>query len=151
MQGFVFISFIFISLFNARFRSHLVSYFWGFLGSINDLISKCELVFFSHFRINVTKMWVHGEADCFWFIWPPFSGWLQKFRNSDIVSLARPRGILEPPSVVFSVCQNLYQKLVFCWHVYDRCTSCKFINWYADLTIWMLEQCTAFWIWIIII
>ena len=52
--------------------------------------------------------------------------------------------ILEPPSVVFSVCQNFHQNLVFCWHVYDRCTNCKFINWYPDVTIWMLVQCTAF-------
>ena len=51
-------------------------------------------------------------------VWPPFSGWLQKFRNTDIVSLASPRVILELPSVVFSVCQNHYQKLVFCWHVF---------------------------------
>ena len=48
----------------------------------------------------------------------PFSGWLQKFCNTDIVSLASPRGILEPPSAVFSVCQNHYQMLVFCWHVF---------------------------------
>ena len=54
----------------------------------------------------------------FWLIWPPFSGWLQKFHNTDIVSLASTRGILEPPSAVFSVCQNLYQKLVLCWHVF---------------------------------
>ena len=33
--------------------------------TINDIISKCELVFFSHFRINATKMWVCGDdADC---------------------------------------------------------------------------------------
>ena len=63
-------------------------------------------------------MWVHGEADCFWFIWPPFWGWLQKFHNTDIVSLASLRVILEPPSAVFSVCQNRYQKLVFCWEVF---------------------------------
>ena len=56
-----------------------------------------------------------------------------KFRNTDIVSLASPRGILELQSAVFSICQNLYQKLVFCWHVYDRCTNCKFINWYPDV------------------
>ena len=36
----------------------------------------------------------------------------------DIVSLASTRGILEPPSAVFSVCQNCYQMLVFCWHVF---------------------------------
>ena len=66
----------------------------------------------------MTNMRVHAEADCFWLIWPPFSGWLQKFRNTDIVSLASARGILELPSAVFSVCQNRYQKLVFCWHVF---------------------------------
>ena len=71
-----------------------------------------------YFRINTTKMQIHAEADCFWLILPPFSGWLQKFRNTDIVSLASAKGILEPPSVVFSVCQNCYQKLVFCWHVF---------------------------------
>ena len=87
-------------------------------GKINDIISKCELFFFYNFRINVTKMWVHGEAVCFWFIWPPFSGWLQKFCNTDIVSLASPRVILELPSAVFSVCQNRYQNLVFCWEVF---------------------------------
>ena len=61
-------------------------------------------------------MWVHAKEDCFWLIWPPFSGWLQKFCNTDIVSLASPRGILELPSAVFSVCQNHYQ--MFCWHVF---------------------------------
>ena len=63
-------------------------------------------------------MRVHGEADCFWLILPPFSGWLQKFRNTDIVSLAGPTGILELPFAVFSVCQNCYQMLVFSWHVF---------------------------------
>ena len=41
-----------------------------------------------------------------------------RFHNTDIVSLASQRGILEPPSAVFSVCQNCDQKLVFCWHVF---------------------------------
>ena len=63
-------------------------------------------------------MGVHAEADCFWLILPPFSGWLQKFCNTDIVSLASARGILESPSVVFSLRKNLYQKLVFYWHVF---------------------------------
>ena len=78
-------------------------------------------------------MWVCGDADCFWLISQP--GWFKKFCITEIVYLAGPRVILEPPSVVFSTCHNLYQKLVFCWHVYDRCTNCKFINWYADVTI----------------
>ena len=55
-----------------------------------------------------------------------FSGWLQKFRNTDIVSLASTRGILEPPSAVFSVCQNHYQMLVFCWH--DFLTDAQISN-----------------------
>ena len=63
---------------------------------------------------------------------------------ADIVSLASPRGILELPSAVFSICQNLYQKLVFCWHVYDTCTNYKFINWYPDVTTGMLVKCTTF-------
>ena len=63
-------------------------------------------------------MQVHAEADCFWLILLPFSRWLQKFHNTDIVSLASARGILEPPSAVFFVCQNCYQMLVFCWHVF---------------------------------
>ena len=71
---------------------------------ISEIISKARLV------------WGVIEAPSA--VWPPFSGWLQKFRNTDIVSLASPRVILEPPSVVFSVCQNRYQKLVFCWHVF---------------------------------
>ena len=70
------------------------------------------------FPISEWIQWVHTEADCLWLILPPFSGWLQKFRNIDIVSLASTRGILEPPSAVFSVCQNHYQMLVFCWHVF---------------------------------
>ena len=47
----------------------------------------------------------------------PFQDIIQ-FQNTDILSLASARGILELPSAVFSVCQNRYQKLVFCWHVF---------------------------------
>ena len=129
MQGFIFISFHFFFLFFFVNK-------WYFF--------TCELVLFSHFRIDVTKMLVHDDTDCIWLIWPPFSGCLKKFHISEIIYLAIPRGILESPSAVFSVCKNLYQKLVFCWHVYDRCTNCKFINWYPDVTIWILVQCTAF-------
>ena len=39
------------------------------LMTINDIISKCKLGFFSHFRINGIKMRVCGDdADCFWLI-----------------------------------------------------------------------------------
>ena len=27
---------------------------------------------------------------------------------------------------------------------FDRCTNFKFINWYPDMTIWILVQCTVF-------
>ena len=27
---------------------------------------------------------------------------------------------------------------------FDRCTNCKFINWYPDMTLWILVQCTVF-------
>ena len=27
---------------------------------------------------------------------------------------------------------------------FDRCTNCKFINWYPDMTISILVQCTVF-------
>ena len=142
MQGFVFISFILISLFNARFRFHLISSFWG--GGvviniyINDIISKCDLVFFSHFRMNMTKMWVHAEADCSWLILPPFSGWLQKFRKTDIVSLASPG---QDTSYLNCLLQSfLYARTVTkSWcsvgMFFDRYTNFKFINWYPDVTI----------------
>ena len=48
----------------------------------------------------------------------PFQDGYKSSVKTDIVSLASPRGILEPPSAVFSVCQNRYQMLVFCWHVF---------------------------------
>ena len=31
--------------------------------AINDKISTCKFVFFSHFRINATKMQVHDNED----------------------------------------------------------------------------------------
>ena len=88
-------------------------------------------------------MWVHGDSDCFLVHLTTLFRMVTKFHNSAIVSLASPRGILELPSAVFSICQNLNQKL-FRWHIYDRCTNCKFINWYPDMTIGMLVQCTVF-------
>ena len=63
-------------------------------------------------------MLVHDNTDCIWLIWPPFSGWLKKFRISEIIYLASPRDILEPPSVVFSVCKKHYQKLECLWQMH---------------------------------
>ena len=81
MQGFVFISFILISLFNARFRfHHHISSFWGgFIVNINKLYDFEMRACFSFPISEWMWMWVHAEVDCFWLILPPFSGWLQKF------------------------------------------------------------------------
>ena len=54
------------------------------------MISNCELVFFSHFRMNTTKMWVHAEVDFFGSFYHPFQDNYKKFRKTDIVSLASP-------------------------------------------------------------
>ena len=70
--------FIFVNSFVNSFCTVSFLFMVNKLMTINDIISKCELVFFSHFRMNRTKMWVHAEADCLWLILPPFSGWLQK-------------------------------------------------------------------------
>ena len=50
-------------------------------------------------------------------------GWFKKLRISEIVYFRNLKlgyfgDVIEPPSAVFSVCHNLYQKLVFCWHVF---------------------------------
>ena len=61
--------FIFVNSFVNSFCT--VSFLFGVnkLMTINDIISKCELVFFSYFRINGTKMRACGDdADCFWLI-----------------------------------------------------------------------------------
>ena len=90
--------------------------------------------FQNKYNQNVGTWW----SRLFWLIWPPFSGWLQKFCNTDIVSLASARGKLEPPSAVFSVCQNHYQKLVFCWHVFwqmHKLQIHKLVSWHDHLNI----------------
>ena len=59
--------------------------------TINDKISTCELVSFSHFRINVTKIQVHDNADFSISVeqtlahFTTLKGWLKKFRISDII------------------------------------------------------------------
>ena len=85
-------------------------------------------------------MRVHAEVDCFWLILPPFSGWLQNISVKQIffpwlVQAREIKVVPEPPSAVFSVCQNCYQKLVFCWHVFLTDTKISNSNWYLDVTI----------------
>ena len=69
--------------------------------TINDTISTCELVFFSHFRINVTKRQVHDNADF------SITVELTLAHFTTLKSFARlVWGVIEPPSVVFSVCHT---------------------------------------------
>ena len=92
-------------------------------------------------------MFVRGGTDCF----GSFDQAFQDGYKNSIIQILFPwlvqGGILELPSGVFSVCHNLYQKFGFCWKVYDRCTNCKFINWYPDVTIQMLVYCYSIFDW----
>ena len=127
-------SFLPSSLFNARFRFHLIH---------PHLIIQCKVSFSSSFHpfgggfiVNINKLYDFEMQACFLFLFQneyecgymlksivfgsfyhPFQDGYKKFRKTDIVSMARYL-ILEPPSAVFSVCQNHYQMLVFCWHVF---------------------------------
>ena len=109
MQGFIFI---------------IISSFWGgFIVNINKLYDFEMRALFSFPISEWILMRVHAEVDCFWLILPPFSGWLQKISVKQIffpwlVQAREIKVVPEPPSPVFSVCQNCYQKLVFCWHVF---------------------------------
>ena len=124
----IFIDFIIIIeckvLFSCHSSSSHYSMFLGFL--VNKLIHFCMLVFFSHFRKNVTKnagmWWCRFLSNCtsiFGSFHHPFSGWLKKIPYLRSGVLGWSGDVLEPPSVVVSVCKTLYQKLVFCWNVYD--------------------------------
>ena len=86
------------------------------------MISKCELCFLFLFQ---------NEYECGYMLKLIFLAHFttlfrmvtKNFRKTDILSMASPgngeiKVIPEPPSAVFSVCQNCYQKLVFCWHVF---------------------------------
>ena len=67
-----------------------------------------------------------------------FWGWLKKFRTSEIVNLVSPRRILEPTPVVFSVCQNLYQKLddlLACSWQMHKLQIHKLVSWHDHLNV----------------
>ena len=133
-------SFLPSSLFNARCHFHLIHphliiqckvsfsssfhlFLGGFIVNINKLYDFEMRALFSFPISEWILMRVHAEVDCFWLILPPFSGWLQKISVKQIffpwlVQAREIKVVPEPPSAVFSVCQNCYQKLVFCWHVF---------------------------------
>ena len=83
----------------------------------------------------MTKMRVHAEVDCFWLILPPFLGWLRKFHNTDIVSLASLSGILECLLQYFLYVRTVTKSWCPVGMFFDRYTNFKFINWYPDMTI----------------
>ena len=127
-------SFLPSSLFNARFSfsSHSSSSHYSMQGFVFIIISS----FWGGFIVNINKLYDFEMRACFLFLFQneyecrymlksivfgsfyhPFQDSYKKFRITDIVSMARYL-ILEPPSAVFSVCQNHYQMLVFSWHVF---------------------------------
>ena len=55
--------FIFVNSFVNSFLYSFISFWVNKLMTINDKMSTCKLVFFSHFRINATKMQVHDNTD----------------------------------------------------------------------------------------
>ena len=87
----------------------------------------------------------------------PFQDGNKKFHKTDIVSMASPgqdtwylNRLLQSFLYARTVTKSWCSVSMF----FDRCTNCKFINWYPDVTIWILVQCTVFWlkrIWNIII
>ena len=81
-------------------------------------------------ELNVTKMLVPDDADLSIIVQlSVFGSFHHLFRVVKEIlylrncMLGMSDDILEPLSVVFSVCKSLYQKLVFCWKVYDSCTN----------------------------
>ena len=102
MQGFVFI---------------IIPSFWGgFIVNIKDMTFEMRACFLILFQ---------NEYECGYMLksivlgsfYHPFQDGYLKFRKTGIVSITRYL-ILDLPSAVFSVCQNHYQMLVFCWHVF---------------------------------
>ena len=91
MQGFVFISFILISLFNARFHFIIISSFWGgFIVNINKLydfeIRACFLFLFQNeYECRyMLKLIIFGS------FYHPFKDGYKNFHKTDIVSMASP-------------------------------------------------------------
>ena len=90
------------------------------------MISRMRALFVRLFILfqNEYECGIHAEVDCFWLILQPLgTGWLQNISVKQIffpwlVQAREIKVVPEPPSAVFSVCQNCYQKLVFCWHVF---------------------------------
>ena len=87
----------------------------------------------------------------------PFQDGYKKFHKTDIVSMASPgqdTWYLNRLLQSFLYSRTVTKSWCSVGMCFDRCTNCKFINWYPDVTIWILVQCTVFWlkrIWNIII
>ena len=140
MQGFVFISFILISLFNARFHFH---HHFILLGGgllyilINYMIFKMQACFLFLFQ-NEYKCGYMLKLIVFGSFYHPFQDGYKKFRKTDILSMASPG---QDTSYLNRLLQSfLYARTVTkSWcsvgMFFDRYTNFKFINWYLDVTI----------------
>ena len=110
MQGFIFI---------------IISSFWGgFIVNINKLY---DFEMWACFLFPFQNECVHAEGTCWSRLFlAHFTTLFRMVTKISIKQILFPwliqareiKVIPEPPSAVFSVCQNCYQKLVSCWHVF---------------------------------
>ena len=92
MQGFVFISFILISLFNARFcfHHHFILLGGGFIVNINKLYDfEMRACFLFPFQ-NECECGYMLKSIVFGSFYHPFQDGYKNFRKTDIVSMASP-------------------------------------------------------------
>ena len=107
--------------------------------------------------------WIWPKCGCmlkqivFGSFYHPFQDGYKKFRKTDIVSMASPgqdTWYLNCLLQSFLYARTVTKSWCSVGMFFDRCTNCKFINCYPAVTIWILVQCTVFWlkrIWNIII
>ena len=150
-------SFLPSSLFNARFRFHLIhphliiqckvsfsSSFHPFGGGllyilINYMIFEMRVCFLFLFQ-NEYECGYMLKSIVFGSFYHPFQDGYKKFRKTDILSMASPG---QDTSYLNHLLQSfLYARTVTkSWcsvgMFFDRYTNFKFINWYLDVTIWI--------------
>ena len=139
MQGFVFISFILISLFNARFRFHHHFILWGgVIVHINKLydfeMRACFLFLFQ----NEYECGYMLKSIVFGSFYHPFQDGYKNFRKTDIVSMASPgqdTSYLNCLLHSFLYARTVTKSWCSVGMFFDRYTNFKVINWYLDMTI----------------
>ena len=144
MQGFVFISFILISLFNARFRFHhhfILGGGGGFIVHINKLYDfpNASLFFFSYFRMNTNAGTCWSQLFLAHFT-TLFRMVTKSSGKTDIVSMAssgQGTSYLNRLLQSFLHARTVTKSWCSVGMFFDRYTNFKFINWYLDMTIWI--------------